>query len=407
MWLLAGWVASQILSGCGPQAARTEAVLQRPLDLDGVPTVRVRLEPRPLASVEVMTTGPYRVLAGDRQVANANASLPKTTLTRSEGKWKLGMLTATSQRLELTAVEGLVGFGPNRYRGSLVFLADGSDRFYVHNHVDMESYLASVVAKELYPGWHEECYRAQAVAARTYALYEMFTRGQNHSFDVWDSQRSQVYGGHAAETSQSWHAVRSTHAWVLAYGPPGQEKIFLTQFSACNGGVVNGAHVLRDIDSPIEPLRGGHRDPDGKSCPYWTWPTVSIPKGDLYRALADRYDRVRRLGDLQKIRVAEATDYGRPVWLELTSTAGKSARLRAENLRLALLRSGLPAAEGLKSMHCDVVDVGEAVEFRNGRGFGHGVGLSQWGAQDKAKQGTSAEAILQFYYPGSGIFEAY
>lgn len=401
----AAWMVG--LGGCGPEPSTTEATPQKPLQLEGVPTVRVRLTARPVKSAEIMTTGPYRVLAGDRQVANANARLPKTNLTRTDGSWKLGMLTASSDRLEILPAEGLVGVGSTRYRGSLVFLADGPESFYIQNHVDMESYLASVVAKELYPGWHEECYRAQAVAARTYALYEIATRGQSQPFDVWDSQRSQVYGGHGAETAQSWNAVRSTHAWVLAFGPPGQEKIFLTQFSACNGGVVNGAHVLRNVKEPIQPLAGGQRDPDGKSCPYWTWPTVTIPKKDLYRALAESYSRVRELGDLHTVGVAEETDYGRPVWITLTNTAGKSTRLRAENLRLAMLRSDLPEAKGLRSMNCEVLDVGEAVEFRNGRGFGHGVGLSQWGAQEKARKGLSAEAILQFYYPGSGIFRAY
>ena len=79
---------------------------------------------------------------------------------------------------------------------------------------------------------------------------------------MWDSQRSQVYEGMPAETNRSWTAVRDTHAEVLAYGPPGSERIFLTQFSACNGGYVNGAHVIRSVkdSEKIPPLLGGQRD---------------------------------------------------------------------------------------------------------------------------------------------------
>ena len=84
----------------------------------------------------------------------------------------------------------------------------------------MESYLASVVAKELYPNFHPEAYRAQTVAARTYALYEIATRGQRSSFDVWDSQRSQVYEGMLAETNRSWSAVRLAQLTRLASGAP-------------------------------------------------------------------------------------------------------------------------------------------------------------------------------------------
>ena len=70
-------------------------------------------------------------------------------------------------------------------------------------------------------------------------------------------------------------------------------------------------------------------------------------------------------------------------------------------------RRHMPAAGRLYSMNCKMRDLGDAIEFHDGRGFGHGVGLSQWGAEDKARRGWTAEKILEFYYPGAGIFRAY
>ena len=69
--------------------------------------------------------------------------------------------------------------------------------------------------------------------------------------------------------------------------------------------------------------------------------------------------------------------------------------------------SGPPEAKKLYSMNCRIRDVGDAIEFYDGKGFGHGVGMSQWGAEEKAQRGLRAEEILQFYYPGAVIFRAY
>ena len=409
MLLVACGIASLVLSSChrfGPDVT----VPPEPLKFEGVPTVRVRTTTRSVNEAELYTTGGYRILVDGREVGKSTSRLPRTTCRRSKERWTLGMLTATGKTLNLIPQPGtLVGYGKKRYRGRLVLHADGPDRFFVHNHVDMESYLASVVAKELYSDFHPEAYLAQAVAARTYALYEIATRGQRSSFDVWDSQRSQVYEGMLAETNRSWTAVRNTHAQVLAFGPPGAERIFLTQFSACNGGHVNGAQVIRSVKDgeKIPPLLGGQKDGDGQKCPYYFWSPVQVRKQDLYRVLSGRYESIRKLGNLETLRVETRTDYDRPVMLAVVNKASQAVNIRAEDVRLSLLRSNIRAAKKLYSMNCKIRDLGDLIEFYDGRGFGHGVGLSQWGAEEKARRGMKSEEILEFYYPGAEIFRAY
>lgn len=400
-------LGSLILSSCKQPEPTVSGVPQKPWKLDGVPTVRVRLSARPVDSAEVSTTSGYRILVDGREVRQEQGRMPRTLCKRSQGHWTLGMLSVAGRKLSIISHSGYVGYGKRLYRGRLDLLAGRGDKFYVHNSVDMESYLASVVAKELYADFHIETYRAQAIAARTYAMCEMAMRGQNRSFDVYDSQRSQVYGGMLAETDKSWQAVRDTHAWVLAFGPAGQERIFLTQFSACNGGWVNGADIIRNVKRVIPPLRGGQKDGLGTACPRYIWQPVKIGKGDLFRAMADNYKRIAALGDLKELRVKSETSYGRPVWLSVVNGKGQAVPIRAEDVRLCLLRSNIPAAKKLYSINCKLRDLGDSIEFYDGRGFGHGVGMSQWGAEEMARNGRGGEEILEFYYPGATIFRAY
>ena len=98
---------------------------------------------------------------------------------------------------------------------------------------------------------------------------------------------------------------------------------------------------------------------------------------------------------------------GRAVWVDAVGNDGKKVRLRGEDVRLALIFNGPPAAKKLYSMNCRIVDRGKFIEFADGRGFGHGVGLCQWGGQAKALKGWSPERILQFYYPGATLYRVY
>jgi hypothetical protein len=145
---------------------------------------------------------------------------------------------------------------------------------------------------------------------------------------------------------------------------------------------------------------------------------VRVAKTDIARALAAAYPGAVRLAGVSEIRVAAATEHGRPIWVDVVGPpalaagaapaagAGSppppaSVRVRASDLRLALLRANVASARALYSMNCRWRDAGTAIEFYDGQGFGHGVGLCQWGAQGKARAGWKAEQILQFYYPGS------
>jgi stage II sporulation protein D len=417
-----GWPRARRLGPAGllwillPAAAGVNCRCDKTLDPPGqqqppvtheVPLIRVRLTGSPVAEATVATTGGYRLSAGGRVLAGSAAALPAVTVRREGDGWRVGSLTAGGTDLVIAPTPGgQVRLAGTTYRGSLRLLAVEADRFLVINHVELEHYLAGVLSKELYAGWAPQTYRALAVAARTFAMYQMISYGKAHEYDLGDDQGSQVYQGLSAETPKSREAVDATYGTVLSHGQPGAERIFLTQYSACCGGRVNGAYVIRRANR-IAPLEGGQVCTDCSACRQYHWAAVRIGKADIHRALAARYRLAASLRDVAAIKVATKTPYGRAVWVDVFDTAGKKIRLRAEDVRLSMLMAGVPAAKRLYSMNCRLRDVGSAIEFHDGRGFGHGVGLCQWGAQGKALAGWTAERILAFYYPGAKLYRVH
>ena len=388
--------------GCPP---RTHPVIEAPAAAEGLPTIRVLLASG--ERITLGTTGGSRILADGKVVASSMDRLTKGELTRRGGTWFIHAAKYPARQLIIESVgRSYVGLGPKLYRGRMVMLPYGTTGIRAVNHLDLESYVAGVLGKELYATWHDRTYQAQAIAARTYAMYEMKTAGRGRSYDLRDDQSSQVYGGFSAETDKSWRAVRSTHGIVLAAGPKGAEKFFRAYYSSCCGGTVNNAHALRGPKVTSGPLAGGQRCHDCRESSRFTWPAVTVPKFVVHRALARSYKAVADLGGVKTIEVL-STFHVWLVWLDVVGPRGGRARIRAQDLRLCLLRDGHPSARGLHSTNCRIRDIGHSIVFENGRGFGHGVGMCQWGAQGKARKGYNAKEILQEYYPGAKLFSAY
>lgn len=395
--------AAMSLSSCGRRPAPVVPVA--PPTTGRAAVIRVRVTSSPTDAAVVSTTGRYVLRADGKATGESVGPLSEARVTLDGRKWTIGRLSLDGERVDLEPVDGgYVRLGQVTYRGTLRFVPVAeTGRFIVVNCVDVESYLAGVLPRELYPKWSIQTYRAVAVAARTFALWQMKHFGATREYDLGDDQNSQVYGGFSDETPKSRKAVRDTRGVVLTYGPPGEETIFLTQYSASCGGCVNGASVIRNCKD-ISPLAGGQKCNDCADCPRYRWPPVTIPKSQILRALRRSYPSSATLRDVADIRISSATSYGRAVWLDVVDSTGQSVRLRAEDLRIALLRTG---TRGLYSMNCDIRCDARGVVFENGRGFGHGVGLCQWGAQGKAERGLSAKEILDFYYPGAKTFRAY
>ncbi len=303
------------------------------------------------------------------------------------------------------------------YRGRIDIVkvpqAGGGVKYAAVNSVPMEAYLQGVLAKELYGSWELAAYQAQAIAARTFALYSLKTHmllAPGKLWDLSDDQGSQMYGGIAGETAKAKAAVAATKGQVLMFlqPAPAPSGIFCSRYSACSGGASQDPFEAWG-DASLPPLSGRVLGPVDNNCPKYQWPTLPVSKFDVTRCMRSWGERnafahLLKLGAIRGVTVAKRNALtGRPTELQLTDTAGRTAPIRAEEFRIALLTD--PAGQAPKpfSSFFELQDAGTNILLTGGRGYGHGIGLSQWGAQAMALQARTHGQILGFYYPGASL----
>ncbi len=296
-------------------------------------------------------------------------------------------------------------FGVNNetYRGHLQLIVESDgESFDAVNSVPLESYLAGVIGEEMPSYWEAAALKAQTVAARTYCLFIKAKFGTRRKWDVKRTQANQVYGGIKSESPMVWDAVRQTAGKVLVCRQGDGEKIFPTYYSStCGGHTEDSSHVFGDS---YETLRG-------VPCPYcedvtrrsfFQWPTVSFASAEASRRIIQRYPRFKSLERIVAIEPHEVSEYEgfkRNCSLLLVGVNGRSKTLRAEDMRLTVDRTG----RKIKSNSYEITFRGNRFVFSGGRGFGHAVGMCQYGAEGMARKGKDFKTILSHYFPGSSI----
>jgi stage II sporulation protein D len=404
--LLAPWGCSHDVQNRAPTAGVPHIRVRL---LENVDQVAIRAADNPRASVESQPGG--RLL----QFPPAG-SIP---LFLTPDGWHIGRLSLGSGVMTLqSASDRGVAINGNLFRGDFRFVPVADGRFDVVNDLDVDDYLKGVVAKEMYASWPIEALRAQAIAARTYALFESHTGGLSRYWDVYPDERSQVYGGMSAETARGIAAVATTAGIVLTYGP-GNGHIFKTYFSACCGGVAQSVSDAFPGEDYIEPL--GERY-DGPCCcmsKYFNWGPIVIKKQELTRRFhiwAQRRGKEegRQLPEVNlfavaRIDIAANNRYGRPTRVVVSDLRdGVRFNWAAEQMREAV---NTDAATGttLPSSFCkiDSDSIPDSIKFYEGHGAGHGVGLCQWCAQARAAAGQTCQQILVEAYPHAKLIPAY
>ena len=335
-------------------------------------------------------------------------------------KAKISAGTITIAGQNLTSSEAIISPGDpyifnlngDDYRGKLKLqISPDGTSFNVINLVPLEPYLAGVVGAEMPDYWEPAALRAQAVAARTYCLYIKKRFGNNRAWDVRKTQANQVYLGVRAESAQIWNAISRTYGQILVCKhPDGTEDIFPAYYSSiCGGHTEDSKRVFGDSFEALA----------GRPCRYckkvakphfFYWPTVQFDKTDVTDKLLQRYPKLKQLGEITNIRAAEQSDYqgnygkfSRLTQVKLIGSTGKSDFLRAEDFRLTIDPSG----RKIKSTICQIINEGDKWAFMSGRGYGHGVGMCQCGAQALAREGKTTDQILSYYYYGSKIVRVY
>ncbi len=323
-----------------------------------------------------------------------------------------GVPTVWSERAIRAQAIGtaLLSLNGSPYRGELTFA--GSDTGLVEiNSLSIEDYVRGVVPLEMgdRPPADSAAVQAQAVTARSYAYIHL---ASGRSFDVTGGVLDQIYGGVAAETAVGSQAVESTRWLVLTYAG---RVVNAPYHSACGGSTAAASEVWRTGDEPyLRPVSDRIPGTDRFYCdgaPRFVW-THTFDAAALNAAVAAylaNYANVpgKRPGTVNAVTVASHTPSGRVGTLTVTTDRGNFT-LRGNDIRFVLRK---PGSEILESTYFSVAtapapDGSLARLTLHGMGYGHGVGMCQWGAIGRARAGQDFRAILEAYYPGTTIGSA-
>jgi len=284
-----------------------------------------------------------------------------------------------------------------RYRGRFELSICGEEHFLAINEVDLEEYLYQVVPSEMPKSWPLEALKAQAVAARTFAVAQAVYSRQGHlGYHVRDDTSSQVYNNQP-EAEAASQAIDETAGLILAQKDGTIGSAYFYSTSA--GGSLETLAEWENTELWAA---------EGNS-PWFRW-QCTFSQEDLKELFKNE-----GLGEILGLKITERDDRGRVSALEVKGTL-KSVVVRGElTIRNALApkklvrladvltnEALLPSAFFLVEQSRDEKGrLKSAVLY--GGGSGHGLGMSQWGAKGLAEAGFDYESILKRYYPNTRL----
>ncbi len=361
--------------------------------------VRVRLQrdaaPR---TIIVSSTKPSQLYAGD--TSNPILELPaqtKLTLTTSNqqvylragegGIFARSLIIRQQEEAELTLeiAEGAVLTEPRIYSGFFLIQVDSGapGTLQILNDAPLDQYVASVLSGEF--NFEEmEASKALAICIRTLALQTM--KNQNGPiYAVPDDESWQVYNGNQIITETALEATQETKGQVLLHDNELAEPVY---FASSGGHTANNEDVW--LSSTEVPYLRGKADPYDRNSPHHTWEST-LDRALLHQALGSAYDMEVINIDIQRRSRLD----NRVQTVRLTGPEGVEETISGVDFRRVVTEQF--DRESLKSTRFRMVTQPEVYIFE-GRGFGHGVGLNQWGALELSRRGQLYNEILDFYY---------
>jgi len=252
----------------------------------------------------------------------------------------------------------------------------------VINELQLERYLIGVVNGEFNSKWATSAIEAQVIAARTYALNEMQRTRQAH-FDLESSVKDQVYDGSKKEDHLAARAVQTTRGKVLVAAADSSQPMRTFYHSTCGG--------LTELPEKVwgrffPGLKRRVSCPFCKESPKYKW-QVELTAEEMQKKLGlpEAHKRIFQL-------ILEPEEGGRVRTVKWVPSQGVPQVFSGVEFRKRLGTKDFP------SSRFEVTRLGDRFVFRGG-GYGHGVGLCQWGAKVMGEQGYSSEAILRHYFP--------
>ncbi|WP_462393112.1 SpoIID/LytB domain-containing protein [Mitsuokella multacida] len=397
-FLLAALVGTLVLSATAPAMTRhapasaksAKASVTAAQPAKQAPDLRVGLASGRASLTITPAGGKATVQTGSSKTITLAANTA-AAIRWQDGAFLVGREKLRSEVLVIrpAAKAGELSLDGRRYRGALE-LRHKSGGLTAVNIVPVDGYLRSVVPEEMPVDWPAEAIKAQSVAARSFALA---SRGRHASegYDLCTTTHCQLYTGTTAEKSASNAAIKATRGEVLTYGGKPIEALFHTD----SGGMTENSE---DVWGSHVPYLRAAKDTPAKTMPW----TKAISRADLEHKLAAKGHDIGKVRSLVLSPLAigrsakDRTASGRVKTMTVKGTKG-TATLSGTTWRSLL---------GLKSTLFDAKLAKDMVTF-TGYGSGHGLGISQWGAERMAAKGASYAEILHHYYTGTKMQQLY
>ncbi|MFH1846913.1 MAG: SpoIID/LytB domain-containing protein [Candidatus Omnitrophota bacterium] len=296
---------------------------------------------------------------------------------------KLGEKSFNLSRLRITPVRGgFISINGTLYRGEICIVLTDSGLDII-NRVGLEDYLKGVIPREVNCFWPVEMIKAQSIASRSFAVFEVLRR-KNKEYDLTADTFSQVYGGYSGERWRTTRAVDATKGKVLEYAG----KVLPGYFHSCCGGYTEDISNIWGKKSL--PLRGVRC----KWCrwsPHFRW-QAKIAPSTIAERLNEKGYQIKNVDDIRegnrdrsrRLKYVRIKSHNR--WLEISTRDFRSVMGRR------VLKSANFCVKKYPSFY-----------FFSGYGWGHGVGMCQWGAFNLSLRRKKEEQILQYYYPDANI----
>lgn len=362
------------------------------------PIVRVNVTPGGLDSFQLEVRGAYYWKSLERHnKLPAKPDLGRVTVASTMSGLKLGSLQLSTNQLEIEPAQSpSIVVNGHLYRGRIRLFRRTDGKVSAVNVLAIEEYLASVVDSEMPAKFPDAARQAQAIVARTYALYQIQQSEPDAVFDLLSSQRSQKYLGVeyldsnkrrlAGESQSSRQAVKGTRGVVCQ----ANGKLFCTYYSAvCGGRTTNGKELFKDAADATQSVPCEWC----KESPLYRW-KADLPRDEFEQRalLASERSNTTRIRSIRQLAEPGSGSISR---FELDD--GLKPRL----VTGTELRERLPTGM-LLSPHFRITLESHRVTIE-GQGHGHGVGFCQWGAKGQAEAGRDSHDIVRHYYPGAEL----
>ena len=336
-------------------------------------------------SISLAVKGTYKIYSIPSDKLLTGGYILHTKVKGSDQGILFGSRQLNFSKIRVTVPEdSLVYLDGRSFRGSVDIIRKDDMKLMAINRVALEDYLCGVLYNEVSHRWPIEAIKAQGITARTFALYQA-RQNRLQDYDLTNDIYSQVYSGATSERWSTTRAVKLTMGEVLTY----KGDIFPTYYHATCGGRTEDAANLWNID--IEPLKGSVCG-FCKESPHYSW-TKNIPLSEVEKKLSENGYKV---GKIKAVEVVSRNDSGRIDKLEIKDDSGVSCVLTGKDFRRMMGPNDVRSTNFEPSIGSDKL-------MLSGIGWGHGVGMCQWGANGMAEHGKSAKEILKIYYPGAEI----